>query len=103
MISGMEPKGQPNEQMEEVVLQPTQPKLVSTKFEWPCGINRLTQVNFWRQVRISLTPIGKLWKAHPEFFRNFSFPGHDADWFLENLSINILWGPSVFLKYEGMS
>ena len=25
----MEPKGQPNEQMEEVVLQPTQPKLVS--------------------------------------------------------------------------
>ena len=27
----MEPKGQPNEQMEEVVLQPTQPKLVSTE------------------------------------------------------------------------
>ena len=31
IISGMEPKGQPNEQMEEVVLQPTQPKLVSTE------------------------------------------------------------------------
>ena len=28
----MEPKGQPNEQMEEVVLQPTQPKLVSFLF-----------------------------------------------------------------------
>ena len=27
----MEPKGQPNEQMEEVVLQPTQPKLVSSQ------------------------------------------------------------------------
>jgi len=26
-LPGMEPKGQPNEQMEEVVLQPTQPKL----------------------------------------------------------------------------
>ena len=31
-ILGMEPKGQPNEQMEEVVLQPTQPKLVSFCF-----------------------------------------------------------------------
>ena len=39
IISGMEPKGQPNEQMEEVVLQATQPKLVSyirlEPYPWP--------------------------------------------------------------------
>ena len=40
-----------------------------------------------------LTPIGKSWKTHPEYFPNFQFPGCDADGFLENSS-------SIFSKCQ---
>ena len=39
----------------------------------------------------SWTLIGKSWKTHPEFFRNFSFLGYDTDRFPENSSIDFLW------------
>ena len=50
---------------------------------------------------ISFNRIGKSWKTHPEISRNLRFPGREADRFLENSSINILWGPFQFCKLPG--
>lgn len=50
LISGMEPKGQPNEQMEEVVLQPTQPKLVSF-------LQTTSKIGLWANLNFKRNPL----------------------------------------------
>ena len=57
----MEPKGQPNEQMEEVVLQPTQPKLVSFSFVHQ-------KLLFFEQTRFSNTTQIGLPNQNPQFY-----------------------------------